>query len=456
MKPTLHKYQREAVDFILDVRQVYVMIDVGLGKTAIALDVINVTRCPAIVFAPLRVATIAWPLEIEKWTPHLSYAVLHGNNRERYLWDKKDIFLVSYSSIKWFHKMVATDRFRIRDYTLILDEASMVKNQSTQRFKLLSQLLPMFNDIRINLSATPNPNGYHELWSQYYMLNEGASLNTTFYSFRSSYFNYSGPPLYKMELREGAEKKIMNRIKDNTFRLDGNAYLELPDVVYNRIPTKMGPKIYKKYKEFERDFLIDLNNRQIAAFNASELSMKLRQYVQGAVYQEKGEGERGFDFIHKSKLEALKELMEANDHKPMLCAIQFKFEYKMICDYLKQNVPIVAGITSAAKSKKYIYKWNTGQIPLLLCHPASLGHGMNLQTGGNIIVWYGLPWSLEQYLQLNGRLARQGQLKTVVVNHIIMEGTIDETIFRALTKKNAVQQDLLNAMLRRYKDIYQC
>lgn len=441
----LHKYQETAVDYALDKIISYMMIGAGLGKTAIALTAIQRIGLPAIVFAPLRVATITWPDEIKKWTPELSYTILHGKYKDDKLTLDKDIYIVSYTSLKWFHGKVADDRFRIRNYFLVVDESSMLRNPSTQRFKLLRQLLPMFQSYRINLSATPNPNGYHELWSQYCILDDGERLGDTYYSFRSRHFNYHGPPIFKTELLKGHGPKILNKIQDITFRLSAKDYLELPPILYNRVMVEMPNRLKSAYKKLKKEFILNLPSEQIAAFSESMLLMKLRQFVQGAMYTS-----TGYDVIHKLKIAALKELMEIHSGNSILCAIQFKFEYDMITKEFGNDIPIIAGKTTTKNSIKYIQRWNENKIPLLLCHPLSLSHGVNLQSGGNIVLWYGLPWSLEQYHQLNARLHRQGQKNAVVVNNIILRGTIDEVIFKVLKRKDATMRELLDAIINHF------
>lgn len=437
----LHNYQHSAIAFALKHLNTYMMIDVGLGKTAIALHAIKQSRLPAIVFAPLRVASVTWPEEIELWTPELSYKVLQGRKKNDLILQDTDITLVSFTSLKWFYNRVEEGRLRYREYFLVVDEASMLKNPTTMRFKMLRNLLPIFTNYKINLSATPNPNGYHELWSQYYILDKGDRLGKTYYSFRSKHFNYTGPPVYKTSLKKGHEKAILNKITDITFRLSGDDYLELPPLLHNKISVKAPANVYNKYKTFEREFVLNLEQEQITAYSASALSMKLRQFIQGALYTSDS-----YEIVHKLKLKALRELIEAHSGQSVLCALQFKFEYDMISAEFGSNIPIIAGRTKTDSTIRHIKNWNKGSIPLLLCHPLSISHGMNLQTGGHVVIWYGLPWSLEQYKQLNGRLHRQGQKNAVVVNNVVMQSTIDEVIFKVLKKKNASMQELLDTI----------
>jgi SNF2 family DNA or RNA helicase len=279
------------------------------------------------------------------------------------------------------------------------------------------------------------------------MLDKGQRLLESYYQFRGAFFNYTGPPLYKTTIRKGSYEKIKDAIKPITFRLDAKDYLNMPDVIYNDIALVLPKRLQDKYKELEDNFFLDFAESEATAFSAAALSMKLRQFIQGAVYTDAKRGE--FYPLHQIKIDALKELLETAAGQPILCPIQFKFERKMIDEIIGGNIPCIAGGTSIADSNKYIQAWNKSDLPLLLCHPASLGHGVNLQAGGHIMLWFGLTWSLEHYMQLNGRLIRQGQeSSSVTVNHLIMKNTIDERVASVLKIKDATQSMLLNALKR--------
>ena len=461
----LHKYQEKAISFCLHHKSVFLAMDLGLGKTAVALEVIKRTQQPAIVFAPLRVIYNTWPDEIKNWAPELTFDVLHGPYKNQTLKNSQaDILLINYDGLKWFAKEILKSNKRVTVKTrklvgggtrrkvgwqkriLVLDESSMVKSPSTLRFKTLKKLSPLWNDYKLCLSATPSPNGYHELWSQYYLLDKGKRLFETFYQFRGAYFNYTGPPIYKTTIRKGSYERIRDAIKPITFRLDAKDYLDMPDIVYNDIPLAMSKTLMDKYKELEDNFFLEFTGSEATAFNAAALSMKLRQFIQGAVYTDAKNGQ--FYPLHKVKIEALKDLLETAAGQPILCPIQFKFERRMINEFIG-IYPCIAGGTTVTEATAYIKAWNKGDLPLLLCHPASLGHGVNLQAGGHILLWFGLTWSLEHYKQLNGRLIRQGQeASSVVVNHLIMKNTIDERVVKVLKEKDATQARLLDALKR--------
>jgi len=442
----LHDYQKKGIAFTLENKTPFLMVDLGLGKTAIALKVIEQLPNPTLVLAPLRTTYATWPEEIKLWTPNQSYTILHGTQKDSKLRLKKQIYLLNYDGLKWFYSAIL-NKFRLpRKLNLVLDESSFVKSASTQRFKLLRKMMSIFTDYRMCLSATPAPNGLHELWSQYFMLDKGKRLGQTFYSFRNSYFNYSGPPIYKTIPFENTAQRMFDKVKDITFRLDAKDYLKMEPITYNAINLVLTPKLQAQYKEFENEFFLQLEDAEVEVFNAVALSGKLRQFVQGCMYTNK---DGDYTKIHNIKIEALKELRESTN-QPILCPIQFKFERKQIEKQIK-GVPCIAGGTKQHEATVYIREWNKGNLPLLLCHPASLGHGVNLQSGGHILLWLGLTWSLEQYHQMNGRLHRQGQKNAVTIHHLIMRGTIDQAVLRALSNKHITQSGFLQE-LRRYRN----
>ena len=444
----LHQYQKDAIEFGLENKAVFFAMDLGLGKTAVALKIIEELKQKAIVFAPLRVIHNTWPEEIEKWTPNLTYDIIHGLDKGNiFKRSKADILLINFDGLKWFSKEVLKSHIRWQKRILVLDESSMIKSPTTLRFKLLKKMMPLWSDYRFCLSAIPAPNGYHELWTQYYMLDKGKALTPVFYQFRNKYFHYSGPPLYKTTIRKGSHERIRDLIKPITYRLDANDYLKMPKTIYNKIPLVLPEVLRNKYKELEDNFFLKFTGADATAFSAAALSMKLRQFIQGAVYTDQKDG--SFYPLHQIKIDALKELLETSAGQPILCPIQFKFELKMIREFIDKSIPCIAGGTTNIEANSLIKAWNESRLPLLLCHPASLGHGVNLQAGGHIMLWFGLTWSLDHYRQLNGRLIRQGQKNaSVTVNHLIMKNTIDERVISVLKDKDATQSKLLNALKR--------
>lgn len=443
----LHNYQKRAIKFGLKHKTVFYAMDMGLGKTVISLMIKKIVKQPAIVFAPLQGVYNTWPEEIQKWTPELTYQIVHGPNKNIYLEKNVDILLINFDGLKWFAKEVVKKHIIWQKRILILDESTMIKSPTTLRFKTLKKLFSLWSDYRFCLSATPSPNGYHELWTQYFMLDKGQRLFKSYYQFRGTWFHYTGPPIYKTTIRKGAYEQIRDAIKPITFRLDSKDYLNMPKTIYNNVSLELPKELRDQYKELEDNFFLEFAESEATAFSAAALSMKLRQFIQGAVYTNAKMGE--FYPLHQIKINALKELLETSVGQPILCSIQFKFERRMIHEIIDRNIPCIVGGTNPTDSAKYIRAWNNSDIPLLLCHPASLGRSVNLQAGGHIMLWFGLTWSLELYKQLNGRLIRQGQkAASVTVNHLIMKNTIDERITSVLKDKNATQQKLLDALRR--------
>jgi len=444
----LRQYQRDAIAFGLKQKEVYYAVDMGLGKTAICLKIIEESKQPAIVFAPLTVILTTWPEEIEKWTPQLTYKILHGPNKTLKGHEKYDILLINYEGVKWF----SNQKCNWKPRTVILDESTKVKSHATARFRILQSMRPLWGDYKFCLSATPAPNTLHELWAQYYLLEgHNCRLGKNITAFRRRYcYTYSFPGLPTVLYKVHAHKKqeIKETIAPITYRLEAKDYLQLPPVTYNKIVLPMAPKLMNMYNELDKKFVLELTHGVCSAASITSVAMKLRQFVQGGVYND----DHKWQVLHREKIKQLKEVVETSAGQPILCCIQFKGELDMI---LKEfgRVPLIAGGIPAQEKAQYIKKWNAGSLPLLICHPASLSHGVNLQSGGHIILWYALPWSFELYYQLNGRLYRQGQQHGVIVHHLLMQGTIDEYIFEALQKKKKTHTELMDylrqAMLKR-------
>ena len=436
-----HKYQVRAKDFIVKNKRVFLAMDMGLGKTLTVLMAIDELKTKAVVMGPLSVILDTWPAEIEKWFPHLTYKVLHGKNKDLTDHDKYDILLLNYEGLEWFSKQTGKWKPRM----LVLDESSKIKSASTSRFKILQKSFPLWSDYIVCLSATPAPNSLVDLWSQYYMLDQGKALGKNITAFRKEYcqkISYPGMRAVIYAFDERFTQQVYSLIEPRTFRLKAEDYLDMPEIVYNQVTCTLPTPVKKMYKELEKEFFLSLSSGDVEVETASTLSIKLRQLIQGGMYVTLDEGDKIWESIHDAKVEALTEIVETAD-SPVLCAIQFKGELEVIRSRYPK-APVIAGGVPAADRSKYIREWNEGKIPLLLCHPASLSHGVNLQSGGHILVWYGLPWSLEQYIQLNGRLYRQGQSKTVIVHHLIMKDTLDTKVLRVLQQKEIVEEGLLD------------
>lgn len=451
----LHKYQQQALDFALKNKSTYQMLDMGMGKTAIALEWIK--RIPknakgTLVIAPLSTIYSSWPDELQIWAPDLNVTLLHGKNKNDYLSNKSDIYLINFEGIQWLFEALK-EYFAITNrvpfHSLVIDEGSMVKSHSTKRFKILRVLIEIFPKYKMILSGTPAPNGLHDLWSQYYILDKGKALGKNITSFRKSYFFQVDRKGFIFKPLKGSKDSIYRQIESITYRLEAKDHLIIPERIDNFIKVKLSTSVLSLYNKLEKDFYLALEDEESTAFCLPALSMKLRQFVQGAVYTDLDPSvkisksiTRPYTNIHNAKLNALKEIVECSS-KGILCPIQFRFEL----DILQKAFPkakVIAGGTSAIQASKLIKQWNQGEIPLLLCHPLSIGHGVNLQTGSNIIVWYGLTWSAEQYAQLNARLYRQGQKLNVVIHHLVCADTIDEKIMTALQDKISGQKELLD------------
>ncbi len=441
---SLHHYQDKGIEFGLDVPQNYLALDMGMGKTVIALNIIMRAKQKAIVFGPLMTILNTWPAEIKKWAPHLTYCVVHGLRKSLANIEGYDILLVNYEGIDWFSKQVVKWKPRM----LVLDESSMLKSHSTQRFKKFKNSFPLWTERRICLSATPAPNSLTDLWSQYYLLDKGAALEKNISAFRKLYctsFQFPGASFVKFTIDPRFVDTIYNKIAPITFRLKAEDYLDMPDSIYNSIECELPPALREKYKILEKQFVLALKESVIVADNAAALFMKLRQFVQGGVYDEN----HVWQDIHTIKVKALKAIVDQACGKPVLCAVQFKGDLAAIRrEY--PDVPVIAGETNSATAQKYIRAWNEGSLPLLLCHPSSLSHGVNLQSGGHLMVWFALTTSYERYHQLNGRLLRQGQRETVVIHHILMKDTLDQVMQAALLNKASMQEALLE-FLRTYR-----
>lgn len=436
----LHAYQERAVQFGLENKQTFMAIDMGLGKTAIALTMIGRLKIKAFVFAPLRVIANSWPEEIHKWTPHLSYAILHGSNKSLRGLEEIDILLMNYEGLKWLSQQRGPWTRRM----VIYDESSMAKSPSTSRFKLLRSMQTLWQEYKLCLSATPAPNSLSDLWSQYYLLDQGRALGKNITTFRKQYcssYSFPGMSVTLYKVIESMHQQIYDRVAPITFRLEDKDHLELPEITYNQISVTLPEALQKHYKSLEDEFVLELeaDHVDIEAPNKAVAVAKLRQFVQGGLYDETGK----WRVLHNEKLKALKEILASAAGQSVLCPIQFKGELRVIQKTLPKT-PVIAGGTPFKESQRLIREWNKGNLSLLLCHPASVSHGLNLQSGGHIIVWYGLPWSLEHWLQLIGRLHRQGQRNAVVVHSLVMRNTVDEAVIQALTTKDMMQNKFLD------------
>lgn len=443
MKYNPHNYQEYAKDFILAHPVCCLMLDMGLGKTIItltalwllALDYFDIGK--VLVIAPKRVAEDTWPKELSKWEhlPGLSYSLVLGSQKQRKdaLAKKAFVYIINRENVAWLVENHSWDFD-----TVVIDELSSFKSNKAQRFKSLKKVRPKIQRV-IGLTGTPTPNSLLDLWPQMYLMDMGERLGRFIGGYRDRFFKpdkRNREIIYSYKPRDGAEEKIYELISDICISMKAVDFLKMPEKINNRIEVSMDQKERKLYESFQRDMCLKLGDEELDAINAAGLSNKLLQMANGAVYGE----EKKVLPIHDRKLDALEDLIEAANGKPLLVAYWYKHDLTRI----RERFDI-----RAIDTAKDIDDWNAGKIPVALIHPASAGHGLNLQEGGSTIVWFGLTWSLELYQQLNARLWRQGQKKTVVIQHIITKGTHDEDVMKALESKDIQQSALIEAVKAR-------
>lgn len=444
MKYKPHNYQQFATDFILNQSICCLMLDMGLGKTVItltalwqlALDSFDVSR--VLVIAPKRVAEDTWPKELAKWEhlTGLTFSLVLGSAAERKaaLQRKAFLYIINRENVAWLVKNHYWDFDMV-----VIDELSSFKSNKAERFKAMKKVRPTVTRI-VGLTGTPAPNTLLDLWPQMYLMDMGQRLGRFIGGFRDRFFlpdKRNREIIYSYKPREGAEDAIYALISDICISMKAADYLDMPERIDNRIEVFTSPKERKLYDDFQKDMVLSIGDEQLDAANAAALSNKLLQMANGAVY---GEDKKVLP-IHDRKLDALEDLVEAANGKPLLVAYWYKHDLQRIKVRFKN--------ARCIDTAKDIDDWNAGQIPLALIHPASAGHGLNLQDGGCTIVWFGLTWSLELYQQLNARLWRQGQKHTVVIHHIITKGTHDEDVMRALENKDTRQSALIEAVRAR-------
>lgn len=442
MKYEPHSYQKYATNFIERNSIAALLLDMGLGKTSITLTAINnllfdyFDAHRVLVIAPLRVAKNTWPEEIEKWN-HLSdlkYSVVVGTEKERTsaLKENADIYIINRENIPW---LVEKSKLPFDFDMVVIDELSSFKNYSSKRFKSLMKVRPNIKRI-IGLTGTPTSNGLMDLFAEFKILDMGVRLGRFIGQYRNAYFTpdkMNGHIVYSYKPLPGAEDAIYERISDITISMKAADHLKMPELIECETVVQMSEKEKKSYTTLKKELVLSIPDGEITVANAASLSNKLSQMANGAIYLE----DKEFVTIHDRKLDALEDLIESANGKPLLVAYWFKHDLERI----KERFDI-----REIKTSNDIKDWNDGKIPLAVIHPASAGHGLNLQSGGSTLVWFGLTWSLELYQQTNARLYRQGQKNTVVIHHIITKGTIDEDIMKALKRKDKTQSSLIDAV----------
>lgn len=454
MKYNPHPYQDYATQHVIDNPASGLFLDMGLGKTVSTLtavdQLINVycEVSKVLVIAPKRVAEDTWTTESQKWDhlKHLRLSVVLGTIRERKeaLAAKADIYVINRENVPW---LVAHYQSAFPFDMVVIDELSSFKSAKAIRFKSLRMVRPKISRV-VGLTGTPAPNGLIDLWPQLYLLDQGERLGKTITGYRDKYFTpgrRSGAVVFDYKLRSDSEQSIYDKIGDICISMKAKDYLSLPERINRTVEVKLPPDLQQQYEDFERDQVLSLiDSEDISATSAAALSTKLRQFANGAVYDE----DKNWHTVHRVKIEALMELVEEANGQPVLIFYAFLHDLERIKSALKTYKP------KTLDSAEQIKEWNAGKISVLLAHPASAGHGLNLQAGGNIIIWFGLNWSLELYQQANARLDRQGQVKPVIVHHMVTVQTIDTRIIAALDGKAQTQDALMSAVkaiINKYK-----
>lgn len=395
-----------------------------------------------LVVAPLRVARDTWPQELEKWShlDHLIWSVAVGSEAKRKaaLMKKADIYIINRENVQW---LVEDSGIPFTYDMVIIDELSSFKNHKAKRFKALMKVRPRIKRM-VGLTGTPTGNGLMDLWAEFRLLDMGKRLGRFIGKYRDDYFipdKRNGQIIFSYKPLPFAEDAIYRQISDITISMKSTDHLTMPELISSEYPVKLSEQERKRYEELKRDLVLQLPGGDITAANAASLSGKLSQMANGAVYSDTQEIMR----IHDRKLDALEDLIEAANGKPVLVAYWFRHDLERITERLQHNKIKFSRLDSSES----IRSWNNGELPVALIHPASAGHGLNLQQGGSTLIWFGLTWSLELYQQTNARLWRQGQTEnTVVVQHIITKDTIDARILKALREKNSTQAALINAV----------
>ena len=431
-------YQDYAIRQILARENLGLMLDMGLGKTVITLTALKELKADykILIIAPLRVAESTWADEIEKWEHLKGFNLVKilgsAAKREKALNTPADAYIINRENVVWLRERLG----KAWDFNmLVIDESSSFKNSQSKRFKALKSIKPRVKRTVI-LTGTPAPNGLLDLWSQIYLLDRGVRLGQSLTSYRNTFFlpdARNGEIVYSWKLREGAGEIIRSRVKDLCISMSSQDYLTLPPIIYNAVEVKLSEKELKQYRQLEREMVAEIDGEELAVTSAAALSTKLLQLASGVAYDQDG----GLVELHKRKLDALNDLADTGN------TLIF-YWYKHEAERIKANFPQARELKTAADIKE----WNAGRLPMLLVHPASAGHGLNLQYGGSIAIWYSLTWSLELYQQANKRLHRPGQEKPVIIHHLVAKYTLDPVVLKALESKETGQRQLLDAVKR--------
>lgn len=447
MKFNPHKYQQYAIDFIIKNPIAAILLDMSMGKTAICLMAIQHLMYESfevnkvLVICPLRV-TLTWRDEIHKWSQlnGLTYSIVKGTaaQRKKALQADADIYIINRENVPW---LINTSGVPFDFDMVVVDELSSFKNHQTARHKALMKVRPYIKRI-VGLTGTPVSGGLMDLFAEFKLLDMGERLGRFIGQYRLNYFKpdrVNGPIVYSYKLLPGAEEKIYDKISDITISMKAVDYLDMPELITTEYPVYLDEDEMEKYEELKKDLILSTPEHEVTAANAASLSNKLSQMANGAVYTD----DKEIIKFHDKKLDALEDIIESANGKPLLVAYWFKHDYTRIVERLEK----IGVKYMKIDTDESIRKWNNKEIPVALIHPASAAHGLNLQQGGNTMVWMGITWSLELYQQACCRLYRQGQTEgTVSIIHLISKGTIDEKIMKALSVKDTTQSALIDAV----------
>lgn len=459
MKFTPHEYQKFCIQKILDVKKVGIWQDMGLGKTVTTLTAVKELKynrfqvCKVLVIAPKKVAEGTWTKEAAKWdhTKMLRVSPVLGSQakRIRALNTPADLYVINRENVCW---LVDYYRNAWPFDMVVIDESSSFKSHSAKRFKALAGISSRISRM-VELTGTPSPNGLADLWSQVYLLDGGERLGKRYSQFRERYFQPdkcgADGMIYSYEAKPGTEESILAKISDICISMKAEDYLELPDLTYHEVPVELDKKSWKAYQDLERKMILELpeDDELISVTSAAALSNKLLQLANGAVYDE----DRQVHEVHDCKIEAFLELVESLQGKPVLVFYNYQHDRERILKALAKSELRIRELKTTQDEDD----WNAGRIDILLTHPASSAYGLNLQQGGNHVIWFGLTWNYELYTQANKRLHRQGQVNKVIIHHLVSTGTRDEDVMTALKRKDDVQNwvmESLKARIRRIRD----
>lgn len=452
-----HAYQAYCIERILQTKKIGLFLDMGLGKTVTTLTAIRELKYnrflirKVLVIAPKKVAEGTWTKEKEKWdhTRILRVSPVLGsqNKRIRALNTPADLYIINRENVVW---LVDYYRNAWPFDMVVIDESSSFKSHTAKRFKALASI-GQYIDRMIELTGTPSPNGLNDLWAQIFLLDGGERLGRRYTQFRERYFQPdkrgADGMVYSYEAKQGSEEAILQKISDICISMKAEDYLQLPDITYHEIPVVLDPKAEKAYRELERKMVLELpeDEDEISVTSAAALSNKLLQLANGAVYDD----DHSFHEIHGCKIEAFMELIESLQGKPALVFYNFQHDRERILWELQKTGLRVRELKTAKDEDD----WNNRMIDVLLTHPASSAYGLNLQQGGNHVIWFGLTWNYELYTQANKRLHRQGQTQKVIIHHLICTGTRDEDVMQALQRKDDVQNWVMQSLKARIKAI---